>query len=174
MSPIDMRNPIVHMTLWNLIATSGLLVLLIVFNSLTEVGRAILFETMPLFLAGLSFWIFVAVVVALIGGVITGVLVWTMTFTALVSDRTIIYYFFKAWIRIGILLTIANALIAWWYVSNEQWVNLPLADVPRIRDVMLAVVWMVVVPLIGATRFIDDLKADPSRLRKRASNEKAS
>ena len=174
MSPIDMRNPIVHMTLWNLIATSGLLSLLIIFNSLSEIGRTALFEPMPEFLAGLSFWIFVAVVVALIGGVITGVLVWTMTFTALVSDRTIIYYFFKAWIRIGILLTIANALIAWWYVNSELWMNLPLADVPRIRDVMLAVVWMVVIPLIGATRFIDDLKADPSHLRKKASNEKAS
>ena len=169
-----MRNPIVHMTLWNLIATGGLLALLILFKCMSEAGRVSLFEDIPLFLAGISFWIFVAVVTALIGGVITGVLVWTMTFSALVSDRTITYYFFKAWSRIGIFLTITNALIAWWYVSNEQWVNFPLTDAPLIRDAMLAVVWMVVIPLIGATRFIDDLKADPSRLRKKVSHEKTS
>lgn len=169
-----MRNPIVHMTLWNLIATGGLLTILLLFKCMSEAGRMSLFEDVPLFLAGISFWIFVAVVTALIGGIITGVLVWTMTFSALVSDRTITYYFFKAWLRIGIFLTIINALIAWWYVSNEQWVNFPLTDAPLIRDAMLAVVWMVVIPLIGATRFIDDLKADPSRLRKKVSREKAS
>lgn len=174
MSQIDMRNPLVHMTLWYLIATGGLLFLLLVFNSIPEAGRDRLFEDIPLFFAGLSFWIFIAVVAALLGGLITGILVWTMTFTALVSDRTIIYYFFKAWIRIGILLMIANVLIAWWYVSSEQWVYYPLTDVPRIRDVMLVVVWMVVIPLIGATRFIDDLKADSSSLRKKATNEKTS
>ena len=169
-----MRNPIVHMTLWNLIATGGLLALLILFKSISEAGRATLFESLPLFAVGISFWIFIAVVTALIGGLITGVLVWTMTLSALVSDRTITYYFFKAWSRIGVFLVLSNALIAWWYVSNEQWVYFPLTDAPLIRDAMLAVVWMVVIPLIGATRFIDDLKADPSRLRKKVSHEKTS
>ena len=69
------------------------------------------------------------------------------------------------------LLLITNSLIAWWYFDTGQWANFPLTTDPRMRDVMLVVVWMVVVPLIGATRFVDDLKADPRYLRKKASRE---
>lgn len=170
---IDMRNPIVHMTLWYLIATSSLLALLVIFSSFTPDGRALLFETMPVFFLGIAFWLFIALVAAAIGGVITGSLVWALTFSALVSDRTITRYYFSVWIWIGLLLLIVQGLIAWWYVGNEQWVFFPLTADPRMRDVMLAVVWMVLIPLIGATRFIDDLKADPRYLRKKARREQA-
>lgn len=171
LAQIDMRNPIVHMTLWNLIATIGLAVILLAYASITEVGRAIIFETMPFFVLGILFWLFIALVSAAIGGLITGGLVWVLTFSALVSDRTITRYYFSVWIWIGLLLLITNSLIAWGYISNEQWLIFPLTIQPSIRDVMLSVVWMVVIPLIGATRFIDDLKADPRYLRKRANNE---
>lgn len=170
---IDMRNPLVHMTLWYLIASTGLLALLVLFGSITESGRALLFETMPLFFVGLAFWLFIVLVAAAIGGVITGSLVWTLTFSALVSDRTITRYYLSVWIWIGLLLLIVHGLIAWWYVSNQQWLYFPLTSDPRMRDVMLAVVWMVVVPLIGATRFVDDLKADPRYLRKKARREES-
>jgi len=171
---IDMRNPIVHMTLWNLIASSGLLALLILFSSFTEAGRETLFEAVPYFLFGLAFWLFLALISSFLGGLVTGGLVWILTFSALVSDRTITRYYISVWIWIGLLLLISNSLIAWWYFSNQQWAYFPLTAAPRLRDVMLAVVWMVVVPLIGATRFVDDLKADPRYLRKKASNEKTS
>lgn len=168
---IDMRNPIVHMTLWNLIASSGLLTLLILYTSFSESGREALFATMPYFLFGLAFWLFIALISAFIGGLLIGGLVWMLTFSALVSDKTITRYYISVWIWIGLLLLISNSLIAWWYVSNQQWLYFPLTFEPRTRDVMLVVVWMVVVPLIGATRFVDDLKADPRYLRKRASGE---
>lgn len=168
---IDMRNPIVHMTLWNLIANTGFITILILYTSASESGREILYETMPYFLGGLAFWLFIALVSSFMGGLVTGASVWTLTFSALVSDKTITRYYISVWIWIGLLLLITNALIAWWYVSNQQWLYFPLTVEPRMRDVMLSVVWMVVVPLIGATRFVDDLKADPRYLRKRASSE---
>jgi len=168
---IDMRNPIVHMTLWNLIATTGLMAILIAYGSISEVGRSIIFETTPFFILGIAFWLFIALISAAIGGVVTGGLVWLLTFSALVSDRTIIRYYFSVWIWIGLLLLITNSLIAWGYMSNQQWLIFPLTMQPSLRDVMLSVVWMVVIPLIGATRFIDDLKADPRYLRKRANND---
>ena len=171
---IDMRNPIVHMTLWHLMASSGLLAILILFSSFTEAGRETLFETVPYFLFGLAFWLFIALISSLIGGLITGGLVWMLTFSAFVSDRTITRYYISVWIWIGLLLLVSNSLIAWWYFSNEQWAYFPITDVPRPRDVMLAMVWMVVVPLIGATRFVDDLKADPRYLRKKSASEKVS
>lgn len=168
---IDMRNPLVHMTLWYLIATSGLLALLILFSSFSEAGRATLYDAMPYFFIGLAFWLFIAFITALIGGAVIGALVWMLTFSALVSDRTITRYYLSVWVWIGLLLLISNSLVAWWYVGNQQWIFFPLTAAPRIRDAMLVVVWMVVVPLIGATRFVDDLKADPRYLRKKATRD---
>lgn len=166
-----MRNPIVHMTLWNLIATGGLITVLLLLNSLSPTVRAAMFETVPLFLLGVGFWILVAMVTSVIGGVVTGALVWTLTFSALVSDRTITRYYFQVWIVIGLLLLITNSLVAWWYVANDQWVNFPLTTAPSMRYILLSVVWMVVVPLIGATRFVDTIKADPRRIYRRRKGE---
>lgn len=171
---IDMRNPIVHMTLWMLIATAGLVTLLLAYMSISVDGRAMLYDAVPFFLLGLLFWFFIAIVAAFIWGLVTGALIWMITFSALVSDRTITRYYLSVWIWIGLLLLIGNGLIAWLYISNEQWLAFPLTVEPRMRDVLLSLLWMVVVPLIGATRFVDDLKADPRYLRKRAKQEASS
>lgn len=168
---IDMRNPLVHMTLWNLIGGSSLLAILVVYSSFSESGRETLYANLPYFFFGLAFWLFITLVASLIWGLVTGALIWTLTFSAFVSDRTITRYYISVWIWIGLLLLISNSLIAWWYFDTGQWANFPLTTNPRMRDVMLVVVWLVVVPLIGATRFVDDLKADPRYLRKKASRE---
>ncbi|MEM9952725.1 MAG: hypothetical protein AAF846_14050 [Chloroflexota bacterium] len=164
---IDMRNPLVHMTLWTLIATLGLLALLLLYVSTSADGRVFLYQSMPFFLLGLLFWVFIGLVVAFVWGLVTGSIIWLITFSALVSDRTITRYYLSVWIWIGLLLLIGNGIIAWLYVSNEQWLIFPLTLEPRLRDVWLSLLWMVVIPLIGATRFVDDLKADPRYLRKR-------
>ncbi|MEL6525675.1 MAG: hypothetical protein AAFQ07_08190, partial [Chloroflexota bacterium] len=62
--------------------------------------------------------------------------------------------------------------IVWWYVTGEAWQNFPLTTEPRVRDAMLAVVWLVVVPLVGATRFIDSIKADDTRRNRRRRRKK--
>ncbi|MGJ3240313.1 MAG: hypothetical protein ACFE0Q_16520 [Anaerolineae bacterium] len=167
LAQIDMRNPLVHMTLWNLIACGGLLLMVVLVSSFSVAGREAVFQSSPGFLLGMGFWVLVALVISLLGGVVTGALVWGLTFSALVSDRTITRYYFSVWVWLGAFLLVSNSLMAWWFISNEQWLTLPLVRQPALRDTMLAVVWMVVVPLIGATRFIDDLKADSRYLRKR-------
>lgn len=166
---IDLRNPLVHMFLWHVITNVGLVTFLFTLHILTENGRMIMFETVGTFFGGITFWLLVAVVAALISGTITGALVWLMTFSALISDKTISRHYFQVWGSLGFLLLLSTVGIAWWYIHSAWWQVLPLTAAPRIRDAMLAVVWMVVVPLIGATRFIDTLKADARQLRQKTS-----
>jgi uncharacterized integral membrane protein len=143
---MDSRNPLRHMILWNFIATGGLLVLLIVFNATTEAARAKIFE-----------WLFVALIAALMGGFLMGLILWFFTFSARVTERSITYYYLRSWLSFGLLLGLLYTGIAWWYVNSNQWAAMPWTDAPYTRDVLLSVIWLIVVPLIGATRFIDSL-----------------
>ncbi|MEL6310638.1 MAG: hypothetical protein AAFQ52_21055, partial [Chloroflexota bacterium] len=95
-----------------------------------------------------------------------------MTFSALVSEKNIGRYYFQVWLWLGLLLGVVAAGIVWWYVTGEAWQNFPLTTEPRVRDAMLAVVWLVVVPLVGATRFIDSIKADDTRRNRRRRRKK--
>jgi hypothetical protein len=154
---MDSRNPLRHMILWNFIATGGLLLLLIVFNATTEAARAKIFESPMHFFLGLVFWLFVALIAALIGGFLMGLILWFFTFSARVTERSITYYYLRTWLSFGLLLGLLYAGIAWWYVNSNQWATMPWTDAPYTRDVLLSVIWLIVVPLVGATRFVDSL-----------------
>ena len=154
---MDNRNPLRHMILWNLIATGSLLLFLTVFNATTEAARAKIFESAMHFFLGLVFWLFVALIAGLIGGFLMGLILWFFTFSARVTERSITYYYLRTWLSFGLLLGLIYAGIAWWYVSSNAWATMPWTDAPYTRDVLLSVIWLIVVPLVGATRFIDSL-----------------
>ncbi|MEL6407114.1 MAG: hypothetical protein AAFN11_03190 [Chloroflexota bacterium] len=169
---IDIRNPVVHMTLWTLMATMGLAVFMLLLQGVTPQGRAALFGVEVNTTVGVLFWLTLAFLSGLLTGIITGSLVWLMTFSALVSEKNIGRYYFQVWLWLGLLLGVVAAGIVWWYVTGEAWQNFPLTTEPRVRDAMLAVVWLVVVPLVGATRFIDSIKADDTRRNRRRRRKK--
>lgn len=157
---MDNPNPLRHMLVWNCIATFGLLFLLLIFNASTEAARAKIFESLPNFLLGGLFWLFIALLFGLIVGFFLGLLLWFYTYSARVTENRIVFYYLRIWLSFGLPLALVYGGIAWWYFSSQQWNYLPWTDVPYIRDIWLAWLWLVIVPLVGATRFIDSLYVD--------------
>src|SRR5688572_16802729 len=101
---MDNRNPLRHMILWNLIATGGLLLLLILFNATTEPARAKIFESATHFFLGAVFWLAVALIAGLVGGFIMGLILWFFTYSARVTERSVTYYYLRTWLSFGLLL----------------------------------------------------------------------
>lgn len=157
---MDNKNPLRHMIVWNCIATISLLIILVILNATTEAARAKIFESAMNFSLGAVFWLVVAIIAGLIGGAVMGMILWFFTFTARVTEKSIMFYYLRTWLSLGILMLLVYGAIAWWYINSGQWAYLPWTDAPYTRDAMLSVLWLISLPLVGATRFIDSLYVD--------------
>ena len=163
------------MIVWNCIATISLLIILVILNATTEAARAKIFESAMNFSLGAVFWLFVAIIAGLIGGAIMGMILWFFTFTARVTEKSIMFYYLRTWFSLGLLMLVAYGGISWWYTNSGQWAHLPWTDAPYSRDVMLSILWLISLPLVGATRFIDSLYVDvqqPTAVRAKATAKK--
>lgn len=157
---MDNKNPLRHMIVWNCIATGGLFLLFLLLSASNEAGRARIFESALNFSLGALFWMVIALLAGVLGGFLMGMILWFYTYAARVTERSIIYHYLRSWLSLGLPLILIYGGLAWWYLNSGQWAHLPWTDTPYLGNVLLALLWLIVVPLVGASRFIDSLYVD--------------